>query len=360
MCILSFGFRVKWVPGRAGEQAIKRAATIVDIAREAKTNVSTVSRALSGKGRISEATVKRIQRIAKRLNYRPNQHARALKVKSHPFVGVLSRYIDTGFFSSALWGINNVTIGHQNHLMCSFAYDEDHFLKVYDSFLDQGYVGGVLLVAPPMKLFSERTPPEHTKIVLCSARCKQRGNPWSDIPSVIMDSRNTMQELVADLVKSGHKDLVHLAGPADNFDALERKAAFKTAVKKHPRVKARIIQGEIAEADNRNIFRDWIAGEKKWPDAVVAINDSAALAVIDIMKERGELRSSQCSVTGWDNSPHTELQGIASVGMPVSEMGSTCAELLFKQLQNPEAPPPASMTLPTYWHPRKSSEWGAR
>ena len=49
-----------------------------DIARELGVSITTVSRALSGKGRISEATRKRVLEYTKRMQYSPNKFARAL------------------------------------------------------------------------------------------------------------------------------------------------------------------------------------------------------------------------------------------------------------------------------------------
>lgn len=52
--------------------------TIDDIARDLGVSKTTVSRAISGKGRISEATRKRIQDYIQQNNYRPNAAAKAL------------------------------------------------------------------------------------------------------------------------------------------------------------------------------------------------------------------------------------------------------------------------------------------
>lgn len=52
--------------------------TIDDIARELGVSKTTVSRAISGKGRISEATRTRVQEFIRKHNYRPNAAAKGL------------------------------------------------------------------------------------------------------------------------------------------------------------------------------------------------------------------------------------------------------------------------------------------
>ncbi len=57
---------------------IKQTMTIDDIARELGVSKTTVSRAISGKGRISSATRERVQAYIEEHNYRPNAAAKGL------------------------------------------------------------------------------------------------------------------------------------------------------------------------------------------------------------------------------------------------------------------------------------------
>ena len=56
----------------------KRNITIDDIARDLGVSKTTVSRAISGKGRISEATREKVTQYIQQCNYRPNPSARGL------------------------------------------------------------------------------------------------------------------------------------------------------------------------------------------------------------------------------------------------------------------------------------------
>jgi LacI family transcriptional regulator len=75
--------------------------TLLDIARETHTSVSTVSRVLSGgamSNRISKETRQRVQEAADRLGYRPNLLARSLRTRKTHTVALLVSDIANPFF----------------------------------------------------------------------------------------------------------------------------------------------------------------------------------------------------------------------------------------------------------------------
>ena len=76
--------------------------TIEDIARELGVSKTTVSRALSGKGRIGKDTIERVQAFAEQHGYRPNVIAKGLaKNKTYNLGLVMPRepgYVDVPFF----------------------------------------------------------------------------------------------------------------------------------------------------------------------------------------------------------------------------------------------------------------------
>ena len=77
-------------------------ATLIDIARETDTSVSTVSRVLAGgkvAQRISEETRARVLEAAKRLGYRPNLLARSLRTRKSNTIAMLVPDIGNPFYA---------------------------------------------------------------------------------------------------------------------------------------------------------------------------------------------------------------------------------------------------------------------
>jgi DNA-binding LacI/PurR family transcriptional regulator len=69
----------------------KTRVTIRDVADLAEVSPSTVSHALSGKRRISQATRSRVTAAVKKLGYHPNPQARLMKTRSADLVGLVLR-----------------------------------------------------------------------------------------------------------------------------------------------------------------------------------------------------------------------------------------------------------------------------
>jgi len=63
--------------------------TLADIARALGVSKMTVSRAINNHAEISPETRARILEAAQRMNYRPNQHARALTTNRSYLLGVV-------------------------------------------------------------------------------------------------------------------------------------------------------------------------------------------------------------------------------------------------------------------------------
>lgn len=63
--------------------------TIRDVARAAGVSVTTVSHALNGKGRVDPATRAMVARVGRELGYRPDRHARGLRLGKSGSLGLL-------------------------------------------------------------------------------------------------------------------------------------------------------------------------------------------------------------------------------------------------------------------------------
>lgn len=90
----------------------KIAVNMQDVAREAGVSMMTVSLALRGHSKISEATAERVRKIAEQMGYRPNPLVSALvsdirsryKMKSPPVIGFVSSYKER-----SKWWVNEVS-----------------------------------------------------------------------------------------------------------------------------------------------------------------------------------------------------------------------------------------------------------
>lgn len=79
--------------------------TIKDVAAAAGVSPSTASRALNDKGSISPKVRAQIKKVAKELNYLPNEMARSLQTKRTHMIGVVAHRVDKPFFGRLVQSI---------------------------------------------------------------------------------------------------------------------------------------------------------------------------------------------------------------------------------------------------------------
>lgn len=95
--------------------------TIEDIAKELGLNKSTVSRAISGKGRVSQATRERVLSFVQQRNYTPNVMAKGLANGKTYNLGMVfptdERDTNASFFRDCLKGISEVAVSHNYDIL---------------------------------------------------------------------------------------------------------------------------------------------------------------------------------------------------------------------------------------------------
>ena len=89
---------------------MRKKFTIQDVAREAGTSVSTVSRVLTGSTPVSDEKRHLVEEAIERLGYRPSLVARSLKTQTTYSIGLLINDITNPFYSVVAWGAEEEAI----------------------------------------------------------------------------------------------------------------------------------------------------------------------------------------------------------------------------------------------------------
>lgn len=180
--------------------------TIKDVAREAGVGVVTVSRALNDQPGVSQATRDRIRQIAERLSYRPNRHARFLKLASSQSIAVLMKGIDNPFFQQMLQSMETAAREH-DHLftLVSVPHHADEVeqaiaLAEEDAISGLIFLGGNFTHDP--QVFSRLRVP-----FVLSTIGNLIGIAPEDYSSVSVDDRAEAARAVRHLVRLGHRKI---------------------------------------------------------------------------------------------------------------------------------------------------------
>src|SRR5689334_25170058 len=102
----------------------QKPATIKEIAKRLNVSVSTVSRALHNHSSIGQKTKLQVQKMAKELNYEPNQAAISFKQGRTMTLGVILPNLGEEYFSIAINGIEDVATRNSYTVLIGQSHDD--------------------------------------------------------------------------------------------------------------------------------------------------------------------------------------------------------------------------------------------
>src|SRR5437764_300443 len=203
-------------------------ATIRDVAKRAQLSVATVSRALNGFENVSEQARERITAAVAELGYVPHAGARSLSLARNNAIGVVLPDLHGEFFSEIVRGMDREASRRGYLLLLSnLHYGGPQAANALRAM--RGRVDGLVVMAPHLEAeeLSGALPKGLPSILI-----NTRGGS-GEHPAIHLDNAAGARAVVDHLVAIGRKQLVHIAGPADNIDAQERAAAAAEAARNH-------------------------------------------------------------------------------------------------------------------------------
>src|SRR5690606_5213989 len=268
--------------------ATTRPPAMADVAALAGVSHQTVSRVLNGHRSVRPATREKVLEAIAQLGYRRNSAARALVTARTATVGVVT----TG---SPLFGPSSTLIAVEEAAREQGWYVSVATLRRYDAetlhgalehFMDQA-VEGIVVIAPHTDVAdaveSFRAP---VPVVLIAARDLR-----PDVPVIplAVDQRAGARLAVEHLIGLGHRQIMHVAGPPDWLDAVEREEAWRAVLAEHgleaPDPVVASWTADSGYAVGRDLARRVAAGDG--PTAVFTANDQLALGLLRALWEAG-------------------------------------------------------------------------
>ena len=196
--------------------------TLRDIARACGVSVSTVSRALANNPAIAEKTRVAIQATAKKLDYRPNAQARALKNSRTDAIGVVVPSLINPFFSAMTAAIEDEAnkAGYAT-IITSSGESTPKITEAVEA-LRARQVDGIIAVPHAESVDMLELVARSTPLLFID-----RYIPGCAIPAVISNSAPGIKAALEALASRGHKKVGYLAGPQTTSTGLERLKEFQ-------------------------------------------------------------------------------------------------------------------------------------
>lgn len=276
--------------------------TIYDIASEAGVSITTVSRVLNHPKKVKEATRKKVEAVLQARNYSPNSMARGLVHNSMKTIGVLMSDIKNLHFSRAAYVLESIFFNWDYSTLLCNAGDDLEKKKKYIRILAGKKVDALVLLGSVFndvqieRMICDYLP--NTPVII--------SNSSLSIPnahSVLTDHTCGMDLAVSHLIDRGHSEICFIRS---NYSVnTQRKiAGFLTALKSKNLPldeNQNIYLTKPAFQDSEN-FSGLLAGLKSKFSAFIFIDDSLAIAGVNVLKNHGARIPDDVAVIGHDNS----------------------------------------------------------
>ena len=297
--------------------------TIADVAREAGTSVSTVSRAFTAPALLREQTRTHVLAVAERLGYRPNRAARGLVTGRTGNLGVIVPDLGNPFFPAILKGVQS-RAREADYAVFLADSDEDpaEELTLVQAMAKQ--VDGVILCASRMSAAQLDRVAAHTCLVLINRR-------FRDHPAVTMDVAGAMRQAIDHLAALGHHRVAYIGGPRTSWSNRVRRRGLRHAA----RYGLEIVEfGPFAPHFDSGPHGADLA-VAAGVTAVIAYNDLMALGVMSRLAARGIAVPGDISVLGFDDIPMAGMATppLTTVGMQNKRVGRAAVDLLTDLLR---------------------------
>lgn len=303
-----------------------RQATIRDVARHANVSVASVSRTLNGHSNVHPDTRDRVLESVKELGYVPNAAARSLSMALSHTIGVVVPDLHGEFFSELIRGMDKAG-GEAGYQLLLSTMHADIGLAGQALRSMRGRVDGLIVMAPQIDPDELDTllPPGLPVVLLISAEGRGR-------PLIGIDNRSGAADMARHLVSLGRHKLVHIMGPENNIDAMQRRGGFEQAVRKAaPEATIRICNGDFTERAGVAAVSELVEQGEQF-DAIFAANDMMALGAIQELRRRGIDVPGDVAVGGFDDIPLAHYLGLTTMEVHMAEIGEEAVRRLVAQL----------------------------
>lgn len=316
---------------------MKEAVSLKDIAEICKVSVSTVSKAMNGRGDVGKLKKEEIQRVAKELNYIPNFMASTLKSKRTKNIGVLlSEETGTGLMHE-----------HFARILNSFkdaVEERGYFLTFLNisnspsrlSYLEQcRYMNfdGVFVLCADFQM------PEVRELLKADMKIVAVDHDMSNHVNVASNQHGDMRRLMQMIYDRGHKRIAYIHG--QNCEVTrERLDAYHSFMREHelPVPKEYLYTCGYRDFEKASALTKAVLALKTRPTCIIYPDDFTAVGGMNMMQESGMSIPKDMSIVGYDGISMVNIvrPRLATIRQDTVSMGIQAANKLINLIEFPE------------------------
>lgn len=312
----------------------KKVPTIKEIAKKLNISVSTVSRALHDHPSIGLRTKMQVQKLAKEMNYEPNQTAIRFKQGKTFTLGLILPNLQEEYFSLAISGVEDTAFKNNYNVLIGQSHDLlDREQKIVETMRKHRVDGVLVSISKQTNSIAHFKQLDEYNIPVVFF---DRVPNVPDIHSVWCSLYYSTVEAVELLFAKGHQRVGYIQGPLSLNIKNERLEGYHTAHEKNKKTinQSYIVTTDLSRKSTEAAIEKLLSLNNR-PTAILAFNDNVALDTIQYAKKKKLKINKDISVVSYANWPiisYLDFPPVASVEQFPYEQGSRAAELLFKLL----------------------------
>lgn len=280
--------------------------TIKEVANTAGVSTQTVSRVMNDRPDVSAETRERVQKVIEAMGYQPSALARSLIQQRSYTLGVVTAGLKYTGPSRTLSGITTAAeqFGYSLLLKELPHFHANNVIPTIQEFLSRhadGIIWAVPQVGENREWLKETLHDLEIPIVFLTME------PRPKVPVVSIDNYIGGRMATQHLLSQGYRRIAHISGPLDWWEARQRLAGWKDALR----------DAGLETHENHWTEGNWSSASgaqaitnlfERYPDldAVFVANDQMALSVMQAACCTGLKIPNQIGVVGFDNIPESE------------------------------------------------------
>lgn len=313
--------------------------TISDVAKEARTGKTSVSRYLNGQLNVLSNDLKqRIEAAIKTLNYRPNQMARGLKRGRTRLIGLIIADITNPYSINVLSGIEAACRQHGFTLLMCNTNNEVELEEYYLNLLRSYQVEGVVVNAVGMKEEAlNQLQKSHLPMVLIDRKI-----PDFPCDVVGLNNRAATLQVTQHLLDQGYRALLFVSEPSGLVNTrLERIHTFRQHMAEKSTIIAEVVEVGLNKTEQlKQVLSDFYQLNHSAPCAIIGGNGALTLQIARTLKSLNLHWGQQLGLLGFDELEWAELAGtgITTMKQPTWKIGYSALELLLRRIEGDNHP----------------------
>lgn len=312
-------------------RAIRRLATLDDVARAAGVSRSTASRVIAGTGPASAAARDRVHAAADRLGYAPDQVAKSLVTGAGyrllvAVAGLTPEVVDDPYVSRFLAGAARSAAAHGVGVSLEWLPMQAPG-RLRELATDRS-VRAVLLLNATEEILAAVPAALHGRVISVGIGSRT-------VPSFDIDNAGGATAVLHHLYATGRRRIAMIIGPGW-MPCTQRPVVAYRRVMREAGLTPRLVRGDFTAAGGRRGAREVL---RRWPDtdAIFAISDAPALGALAVLRADGIDVPGDVAVAGFDDIPFAALSSptLTTATHPVDRIAAGAAAAVLDQVRLP-------------------------